>query len=158
MPCLRAYAPSGIRTQDPLITSREHEPLHHSAHTKQKQKRNYVKRKTKLGYSQHIVYVYISIYYVFVILLNACRINAIHFKVLLTTKYMYIFPRLGFHLLCMHIPSTLTQFHSLGVVIFTGSVLCANCLRYATLYALFICLTQYIMIIFYELHYSNVEH
>ena len=31
MPCLRAYAPSGIRTHDPLITSREHEPLHHSA-------------------------------------------------------------------------------------------------------------------------------
>ena len=33
MPCLRAYAPSGIRTHDPLITSREHEPLHHSAPT-----------------------------------------------------------------------------------------------------------------------------
>ena len=31
MPCLRAYAPSGIRTHDPLITSREHEPLHYSA-------------------------------------------------------------------------------------------------------------------------------
>ena len=31
MPCLRAYAPSGIQTHDPLITSREHEPLHHSA-------------------------------------------------------------------------------------------------------------------------------
>ena len=26
MPCLGAYAPSGIRTHDPLITSREHEP------------------------------------------------------------------------------------------------------------------------------------
>ena len=33
MPCLRAYAPSGIRTHDPLITSREHEPLHHSSPT-----------------------------------------------------------------------------------------------------------------------------
>ena len=31
MLCLRAYAPSGIRTHDPLITSREHEPLHYSA-------------------------------------------------------------------------------------------------------------------------------
>ena len=31
MPCLRAYAPSGILTHDPLITSREHEPLHYSA-------------------------------------------------------------------------------------------------------------------------------
>ena len=31
MPCLRAYAPSGIQTHDPLITSREQEPLHHSA-------------------------------------------------------------------------------------------------------------------------------
>ena len=30
MPCLRAYAPSGIRTHGPLITSREHEPLHYS--------------------------------------------------------------------------------------------------------------------------------
>ena len=29
MSCLRAYAPSGIRTHDPVITSREHEPLHH---------------------------------------------------------------------------------------------------------------------------------
>ena len=33
MPCLRAYAQSGIRTHDPLITSREHKPLHHSAPT-----------------------------------------------------------------------------------------------------------------------------
>ena len=33
MPCLRAYAPSRIRTHHPLITSREHEPLHHSAPT-----------------------------------------------------------------------------------------------------------------------------
>ena len=33
MPCLRAYAPSGIRTHGSLITSREHEPLHHSAPT-----------------------------------------------------------------------------------------------------------------------------
>ena len=31
MPCLGAYAPSGIQTHDPLITSQEHEPLHHSA-------------------------------------------------------------------------------------------------------------------------------
>ena len=31
MPCLRAYAPSGIRTPYLLIASREHEPLHHSA-------------------------------------------------------------------------------------------------------------------------------
>ena len=31
MPCLRAYAPSGIGTHDPLITSRDHAPLHHSA-------------------------------------------------------------------------------------------------------------------------------
>ena len=31
MPCLRAYAQSGIQTHDPLITSREQEPLHHSA-------------------------------------------------------------------------------------------------------------------------------
>ena len=31
MPCLRAYAMSWISTHDPLITSREHEPLHHSA-------------------------------------------------------------------------------------------------------------------------------
>ena len=28
--CLGAYAPSVIRTHDPLITSREHEPIHHS--------------------------------------------------------------------------------------------------------------------------------
>ena len=28
MACIRAYAPSGIRTHDPLIISREHEPLH----------------------------------------------------------------------------------------------------------------------------------
>ena len=33
MPCLRAYAQSGIRTHYPLITSRKHEPLHHSAPT-----------------------------------------------------------------------------------------------------------------------------
>ena len=33
MPCLRAYAPGRIRTHKPLITSREHEPLHHSAPT-----------------------------------------------------------------------------------------------------------------------------
>ena len=34
VPCLGAHAPSGIRTQDPLITSREHEPLHHKcSHT-----------------------------------------------------------------------------------------------------------------------------
>ena len=32
MPCLRAYALSGIWTPD-LITSREREPLHHSAPT-----------------------------------------------------------------------------------------------------------------------------
>ena len=31
MPRLRAYAPSGIQTCDPLIMSRKHEPLHHSA-------------------------------------------------------------------------------------------------------------------------------
>ena len=31
MPCLRAYAPSGILTHDPLIMSREQEPLHYSA-------------------------------------------------------------------------------------------------------------------------------
>ena len=31
MSCLRAYALNGIRTHDPLIMSREHEPLHHSA-------------------------------------------------------------------------------------------------------------------------------
>ena len=30
MPCLRAYAPSGIRTPDLLIASQEYEPLHHS--------------------------------------------------------------------------------------------------------------------------------
>ena len=40
MPCLRAYAPSGIRTHDPLIMSREHEPLHHSAPTEHKQSVN----------------------------------------------------------------------------------------------------------------------
>ena len=34
MPCLRVYATSGIRVHDPLITSREHEPLHHSAPVK----------------------------------------------------------------------------------------------------------------------------
>ena len=28
MPCLGAYAPSGVRTHDPLITSREHKPIH----------------------------------------------------------------------------------------------------------------------------------
>ena len=33
MPCLRAYAPSGIPTHDLLIASRENEPLHHSAPT-----------------------------------------------------------------------------------------------------------------------------
>ena len=33
IPCLRAYAPSGIRTPDLRIASREREPLHHSAHT-----------------------------------------------------------------------------------------------------------------------------
>ena len=37
MPCLHvhvgAYAPSGIRTHDPLITSQEHEPIHHTAST-----------------------------------------------------------------------------------------------------------------------------
>ena len=32
-PCLRAYAPSGIRTRELQIASREHEPLHHSAPT-----------------------------------------------------------------------------------------------------------------------------
>ena len=31
MPCLGAYTPSGIRTCNPLITSQEREPLHHSA-------------------------------------------------------------------------------------------------------------------------------
>ena len=31
IPCLRAYTLIGIRTHDPLITSREHKPLHHSA-------------------------------------------------------------------------------------------------------------------------------
>ena len=30
LPCLRAYTPSGIRTPDLLIASREYEPLHHS--------------------------------------------------------------------------------------------------------------------------------
>ena len=29
IPCLRAYAPSGIRTHDPLIMSREHEPIYY---------------------------------------------------------------------------------------------------------------------------------
>ena len=33
MPCLRAYASSGLRTHDPLITNREHEPSHDSAPT-----------------------------------------------------------------------------------------------------------------------------
>ena len=33
MPCLGAYAQSGIWTHDPLITSREHKPLNHSANT-----------------------------------------------------------------------------------------------------------------------------
>ena len=33
MPCLGAHALSGTRTRDPLITSREHEPIHHSAPT-----------------------------------------------------------------------------------------------------------------------------
>ena len=33
MPCLRAYAPSGNRTDDPLIMSREHEPIRYSAPT-----------------------------------------------------------------------------------------------------------------------------
>ena len=33
MPCLGAYAPSGIRNHDPLITSREYVPLNHSAPT-----------------------------------------------------------------------------------------------------------------------------
>ena len=31
MPCLRAYASSGIWTHDLMITSQEHKPLHHSA-------------------------------------------------------------------------------------------------------------------------------
>ena len=31
--CLEAYAPSRIRTHDPLITSRDHEPIHHIAPT-----------------------------------------------------------------------------------------------------------------------------
>ena len=34
MPCLRAYAPSGIRTPTLWLESRELEPLHHSAPTK----------------------------------------------------------------------------------------------------------------------------
>ena len=34
MPCLGAHALSGTRTRDPLITSREHEPIHYSASTK----------------------------------------------------------------------------------------------------------------------------
>ena len=33
MPCLGAYAPSGIQTHDSLITSQEHDPLLHSAPT-----------------------------------------------------------------------------------------------------------------------------
>ena len=33
LPCLWAYAPSGIQTHDPLIRSREHEPINHSAPT-----------------------------------------------------------------------------------------------------------------------------
>ena len=33
MPCLRAYALSGNRTHDPLIMSREHDPIHYSAPT-----------------------------------------------------------------------------------------------------------------------------
>ena len=33
MPCLRAHTLSGIRTNDPLIMSREHEPLHQIALT-----------------------------------------------------------------------------------------------------------------------------
>ena len=33
MPCLRAYALSGIRTHNSLITSQEQDPLHHSAST-----------------------------------------------------------------------------------------------------------------------------
>ena len=33
MPCLGAHALSGTRTRDPLITSREHEPIHYSAST-----------------------------------------------------------------------------------------------------------------------------
>ena len=33
MPCLGAQALSGTRTRDPLITSREHEPIHYSATT-----------------------------------------------------------------------------------------------------------------------------
>ena len=31
MPCLGAYAPSGIQTHDLLMTSREHKPIHRSA-------------------------------------------------------------------------------------------------------------------------------
>ena len=31
MPCLGAQALSGTRTRDPLITSREHEPIHYSS-------------------------------------------------------------------------------------------------------------------------------
>ena len=34
IPCLGANATSGIRTHDPLITSREHEPLHQCSHVK----------------------------------------------------------------------------------------------------------------------------
>ena len=33
IPCLRAYTPSGIRTHDPLIMSREHESIYYSAPT-----------------------------------------------------------------------------------------------------------------------------
>ena len=33
MPCLGAHALSGTRTRDPLITIREHEPIHYSAST-----------------------------------------------------------------------------------------------------------------------------
>ena len=33
MPCLGAYALSATRTRDPLITSREHEPIYYSAST-----------------------------------------------------------------------------------------------------------------------------
>ena len=33
MPCLGAYALSETRTRDPLITSREHEPIYYSAST-----------------------------------------------------------------------------------------------------------------------------
>ena len=33
MPCLGAYALSATQTRDPLITSREHEPIYYSAST-----------------------------------------------------------------------------------------------------------------------------